>query len=433
MRSGGDTLVGRSVRAFWLFGLALVALYGLIVATVGAKLEDRLFERRLSLEVDHFVESLDGPPGPDTALPTARFMQGYLGIEQLPPDIRADVEGHPDGILELGWMWDPQGPEYHVAIRTLGEDGPRLYLVYDVSSLEVDQGWLSPLFLALAIGLLTILPLGLWWGRRLASRAVSPIIDLAASVERSSPSELARLPDPTSSPREVATLTHALRESMRRVEAFVERERRFTGNASHELRTPVAVIRGAVELLEPHLPAGDERAQSQLRRIARSVESMEEIIEAFLWLAREGEADGAPHQCRLERVVPEVLEQYRHLLRDKQVDVEVDLDGGLTVNAPEPVVSIAVGNLLSNAFYNTQEGSVRITLDGDRLSIRDTGGGIPSERLHSITSPFVSGRSEAGHGLGLAIVDEICHRFGWRLEFSSRPGRGTETVLHLAR
>jgi signal transduction histidine kinase len=431
---GGNGLAARSIRSFWLFGLALMALYGLVVAIVLPELEDQVFERRLDLEVDHFLSGLHGPPRPATPFPSTRFMRGYWGSESLPAEIRPLVEGRPDGIVEIGGApWELlRGRDYHVAIRTLPEGDKRFYLVYDVSSLEVHEGWWSPIVGALLVGLATVVPLGLWWGRRLAARVVSPIVDLAEAVDRASPDDLGKVPDPSSYPREVATLATALKDAMRRVDDVVERERRFTRNASHELRTPVTVIRGAVELLELQLPAEDAKTRQQLQRIARSVVSMEEIIEAFLWLARGAEGQYEARTCRLEQVLPLLVERNRHLLREKDVEVRLDLDAGCAVEAPEPVVAIAVGNLLANAFANTARGSVHIAVDASRLVIADTGQGIDPERLHAVTDAFVTGGTSGGHGLGLAIVKEICQRFGWHLELRSRPGEGTETILDLS-
>jgi signal transduction histidine kinase len=109
------------------------------------------------------------------------------------------------------------------------------------------------------------------------------------------------------------------------------------------------------------------------------------------------------------------------------VDVRLEPGDGLLVEAPERVLSIAVGNLLANALNATSQGWVCIVLEVSRVTISDTGPGIEPERL-AVTGPYVTSGS-GGHGLGLAIVREICERFGWRLELHSRHGEGTRAVL----
>ena len=427
-----DSLTARTIRAFWFFGLALLAVFAGLVIYALIQIGDRIYARQMMAEMDHVMSRIEAGTPIQEALPSSAFLKGYAGLESLPAELRPHLADRSDGIHELvdelgGGLW--RRLNYHVAIRTPPGNGQRLFLIYDASRLEIDEDWRSAAQpWALVAGLVVIVTLGLWWGRRLAHRTVAPIVELARQVERSGPGELTAPDGPQSYPQEVEVLAEALRQAAHRVNQFVARERRFTRNASHELRTPITVIRGAVELLDDSVGPDNDRTRRLVGRITRSVERMEGIIDAFLWLAREADGRTETEWCRLEELLPALIEQHRHLARGKDVEVRLEPGDGLLVGAPEPVLSIAVGNLLANALTATSQGCVSIVLEENRLTISDTGPGIEPERLDAVTRPYVTGDS-GGHGLGLAIVQEICERFGWRLELHSRHGEGTRAVL----
>lgn len=426
-----DSLTARSIRAFWFFGLALLAVFAGLVLYALIQIGDRIYARQMMAEMEHVISRIEAGTPIQVALPSSAFLKGYVGLESLPAKLRPHLADRSDGIHELvhelgGGPW--RRLNYHVAIRTPPGNGQRLFLLYDASRLEIDEDWSAAQPWALVAGLVVIVPLGLWWGRRLAHRTVAPIVELARQVERSGPGELAAPDRSQSYPREVEVLAEALRQAAHRVNQFVARERRFTRNASHELRTPITVIRGAAELLDDSVGPDNDRTRRLVGRIARSVERMEGIIDAFLWLAREADGRTETEWCRLEELLPALVEQHRHLARGKDVEVRLEPGDGLLVGAPEPVLSIAVGNLLANALTATSQGWVSVVLEENRLTISDTGPGIEPERLDAVTRPYVTGGS-GGHGLGLAIVQEICERFGWRLELHSRHGEGTRAVL----
>ncbi|MEM9595188.1 MAG: HAMP domain-containing sensor histidine kinase [Acidobacteriota bacterium] len=414
-----------AVLAFFYFGAVLIGLYAVVAALTAAFLEDRVLVRRLEIEVEEYLERLaELPRDEPLAPPSTRFMRGYIGLGNVPSELVPWVRDKPDGFYEVGEDRPRTSQPYVVAVRHLPGDRGRLFLFYEVTRLGVRGEWIGSIAIVLGSGAAVVGLLGVWWGRRLAARLVAPVVHLADTVESSPPSLLAARIGAEDYPVEVAQLADALREALGRIESFILRERSFTRNASHELRTPVTVARGAAELLDSRLPKGDARARGQLERIFRAVHRMETIIEAFLWLARE-DGGGSAERCHPAALVPEIVEQYRHLLASRPVDVVFDLDPELEVAAPGAVFAIVCGNLVANAFYSTPEGSVEIRARGGAVQVVDTGPGIPAEQVDRLTEPFVSGRSEFGHGLGLAIVGEVCERFGWSFRIAPREPHGT--------
>ena len=168
----------------------------------------------------------------------------------------------------------------------------------------------------------------------MSRKTIAPVVQLAELVKKTGPENL-----PTDFPKqfcddEVGVLAKTLEHAMQRVEAFVDREHQFTRDASHELRTPVTVIKGAIELLK-QLPGNEQRSMNRpLRRIERSVNDMESTIEALLWLAREEAAIDPGQTCDVLPVVKDVIEQHRHLLADKPVEIDIDAEGNIRQSQP---------------------------------------------------------------------------------------------------
>jgi signal transduction histidine kinase len=222
------------------------------------------------------------------------------------------------------------------------------------------------------------------------------------------------------------------------VRAHVEREKRFTRNASHELRTPVTVLKGATELLGHRIPPGDAHLRPLLERISRATADMETTVETFIWLAREqselpgGQAERPGGQeCEVGGIVRRTVEAHRHRLAGKPVEVRLDLAWELTVRAPASVLGSALGNLVANAFEHVERGEVTIGTTPGAIFVEDTGAGIATDLLGDVRHPFVRGDASSGHGLGLAIIEELCQRFGWTLSLASDGSRGTRAQIEL--
>jgi signal transduction histidine kinase len=210
---------------------------------------------------------------------------------------------------------------------------------------------------------------------------------------------------------------------MERLDGFVAREQLFTSAAAHELRTPLAVIQGATEVLaeQQDLPPAATRATARLQRAVRE---MREFIEALLFLSREERRDDAERaRCDLRRIVLQLGDDYRALKNGKALTIEVTATDELWLDAPPALPAIVVSNLLRNALEHTATGEIRIVLDGRTLSITDTGEGIPADAQALL---FTRGfTTKAGGGMGLHLTKRICDRFGWRLTIASTSGKGT--------
>ncbi len=405
-------------RAFLIQGafIGVAALVGVFIA--GLLLEGLLIRQALRDEAGHFWNQRAAQPG--FALPSTHNLTGYMG--NAPPSLQALGPGyHP-------WKWEDAEFLVYVTER----DGQRLYLAFDrsgVGRLAAYYG-LAPLAIVLLV-----LYLSTWLGYRLSQRALSPVIALAREVRQLDP----KSPDPAAftgdrvagrADDEIRELADALAWFAQRLNELVERERNFTRDASHELRSPLTVIRTSAETLLADAGLGDagRRAAERIRRAARD---LEELTASFLLLARET-GDGLPVEpVSVNEVVATELDRARPLAEGRPVELEFQAACRLVVQAPEKVLSVLVGNLLRNAVAYTERGRVRVMIGPHGLEIEDTGVGLPPERVRDLRRPFVRGASRhPGHGVGLTIVHRLSDRFGWPISIDSEPGRGTRVRVH---
>ena len=393
--------------------ISIAAVVGVFVAS--ALLEGVLIRAALDDEVKHFWQQHDADA--NFQLPNTRNLRGYFDAAA-PAELRTMAPGFHE--------WKQRDLDYLVSITE--RDGRRLYLVFDrtnVSRLAAYYG-LVPL-----ATVLLVLYVSTWLGFRRLRRAVSPMITLARRVREleASPTNtepVQALEVPADADDEVRELTDALLRYSKRLAHFLERERQFTRDASHELRSPLTVIRMAASILleEPDLR---ETTRRTAQRIQRACHDMEELTNAFLLLARESETGLPTEALCVNDLVADEVERARLLAADKPVTSAIRATHRLYLEAPEKVLSILLGNLLRNAFAYTDAGQVVVEIGERKVTIRDTGVGMAAEKIQEMFRPFVRGEGNhrSGHGVGLTIVRRLSDRFSWPITVASQPGVGT--------
>jgi signal transduction histidine kinase len=397
--------------------ISIAAVVGVFVAS--ALLEGVLIRAALSDEVTHFWQQRDTDP--DLQLPNTRNLRGYFD-NSAPEELRALTPGYHE--------WMNGGVEFVVNVTERNDQ--RLYLVFDRSNVNRLAAYYGLVPLA---AVLLVLYVSTWLGFRRLRRAMSPLISLARKVREldDAPTDMERVQSlqvPEDADEEVRELTDALLRYSKRLAHFLERERQFTRDASHELRSPLTVIRMAASILLED-PEISESRRRTAQRIQRAAHDMEELTNAFLLLARESETGLPTEALCLNDLVADEMERAKSVAADKPVKAEVRNTHRVFLEAPEKVLSILIGNLLRNAFSYTDAGEVVVDIDAGRVRIRDTGVGIASEKIEEMFRPFVRGEGNrrGGHGVGLTIVRRLSDRFGWPIKIESQAGVGTTVEI----
>ncbi len=295
---------------------------------------------------------------------------------------------------------------------------------------------------ALLLGVAALAGLGLGYG--FSRVTLQPVRAIAETARRMGGDNLReRVPDPGTGD-ELAEVARALNQAFDRLETSFEQVRRFSADASHELKTPLALMRLNAERLRAQL--GDEKATGGVDDLLEAVERMQSVIDRLLFLAR---ADGGAFPAELKPVRMEELA--RDFAEDGAVLME-EAGGRFMLAKAEAGEAWADAGLLRQLLLNLVANAAQVspagglvTLEvhradgGWELVVADEGPGLPEDQLERVFERFVrysspssdgrGGRTLAGHGLGLAICRSIAHLHGGSISAENRrEGRGGLSV-----
>jgi signal transduction histidine kinase len=266
---------------------------------------------------------------------------------------------------------------------------------------------------------------------RLAERILAPVRLVTRTARSISDTDLTRR-IPVEGYDEIAELSATFNDMLERLEAAFATQRRFTDDAGHELRTPITVIRGHLELMDED-PA--DRART-LALVSDELERMSRMVGDLITLARTEQPDFVRVRVvDVDELTMRMLDNARGLGQRDWL-----LDGWAVGRATldEQRLMQAVLQLASNAVRHTNEGGVvaigsRITDGQVRFWVRDEGGGVRPEERDRIFERFYRGvaghRLSEGAGLGLSIVKAIAEAHGGRVELESEPGVGSTFTI----
>jgi len=423
MKRNSENLGRRLGRAFLLHAglISAVAILGVFAA--GFILKEIMIKQALRDEAQFFWQRYE--QNAQLSPPITRNLTGYRTNSDNTVEL-------PENLRELGLGFHSLVSVPDVLVYVTERHGTRLYLLFDgarVSELAAYFG-LVPL-----TGILIVLYLAAWLTYRMSRRVVSPIVWLAKEVNRLDPqapdSEIfapERLPGDGN--QELLVLAAALKDLAERLNAFVERERNFTRDASHELRSPLTVIKMATELLLNDSELSEKNHKS-IHRIRQQADEMEELVAMFLLLARESEHKPSLEPVDINAVVETELQRAALLAGDKPITVEHSADCQLIVPGSNKVLSVLIGNLIRNAFSYTDAGKVKVQVSAGELLIEDSGIGIPEQQVKDVFRPYfrANTRQRGGYGVGLTIVKRLSERFQWPVRIDSQVGIGTRVVV----
>ena len=235
---------------------------------------------------------------------------------------------------------------------------------------------------------------------------------------------------------ELDDLSRAFNDLLDRLQISFQRQQRFTAEASHQLRTPLAAMLGQVDVALRRDRSADEYRLA-LQSVQRQGEQLKQIIEMLLFLAREDSEAAPPLLERLELrewMAGQIGGLQRHP-RWCNLSFECSSSESISILAHTGLLAQVVHNLLDNAFRYSQPGSpVKVCLKAGehevRLSVEDRGQGIDADDLPRVFQPFFRSaaarrRGISGTGLGLAIAQRIAHALRGVLEVESQVNRGS--------
>ena len=351
---------------------------------------------------------------------------------------------------EFGRRWirsDVQSSDQLEALRTESKDDDPKYLALSITagvSLEPVKSTLNRL-----MGTLTGLSVGIWIlaliaGRVVCRHALLPVNRMALAAREIDAAEFAnqRLPIIASND-ELEALNRAFNNLLDRLQETFERQKRFTGDASHQLRTPLTAILGQIEVaLRRERRAEDYR--QVLVRVQQKANHLAQMVESLLFLARaESEAQLLTLELMdLTKWLPQQIQTWSSHPRFRDIVVECDPSTTCRINAQPALFGELLNVLLDNACNYSKPGtSIKVQLEVVEntvaVTVEDHGNGIDSCDLSRLFVPFFRSaesreRGIEGTGLGLSIAKRLAEVFDGKIDVSSQLGQGSRFTLRFA-
>ena len=334
---------------------------------------------------------------------------------------------------------------YRGYLRHFSIEGDAAILVV-LQSLHRQNEFLATLTRTFVIVIPLAIGLAAAGGYLLARRSLSPVVVMSSQASHIGAENLHdRLA--VKNPRdELGKLAASFNELLDRLDQSFERQRRFVADASHELRTPVAILCGEAEVTLAQETRTEQEYRESLQILREEAKRLKLIVEDLFTLAR---ADAGQHPLALsdyylDELAAECSKNVRTLASAKDISVSSETRGDIVVRGDEALLRRMLLNLLDNAIkYTPRGGTVALRSAEEngcyRLSVEDSGPGIPAHLQSRIFEPFFrvdkartrDASDGGGAGLGLAIASWIAGAHGGRLELTSSTSKGSLFTVYL--
>ena len=311
------------------------------------------------------------------------------------------------------------GQAYHVLVK---EDAHYRYL-FEINQSDFERMERAVIFIII-IAMLLSWGVAVITGRILAKKIIDPIQLLSERIKHIDQNGSDTPLKEQYSDDEIGELSSLFDKYNQKIHEFLKREKLFSSDVSHELRTPLMVISSSCELLLAQQEKNTPEYR-QLQKIKTATDEMKELLSIFLALSRNSDIDAK--LVSVECVLNKQYQKFLPMAEEKGLTLQVQIDEQPEQQYSEEYLNIIIRNLLVNAINYTNSGSVKMILNNDRVSVCDTGLGIPDDIRSKVFDPFVRSQSSLfdGMGLGLSIVQRICEKTGWKIQLDSEKNKGT--------
>ena len=297
-------------------------------------------------------------------------------------------------------------------------DGRQLYVVAtydfalvgdDFDALQISQ---MSFVLSVVFSYLILTILALWYYSNIIGKKTSHLVSWAEETS----SNFVEKDIPNFKFNEFNRVADCLVSSLKNNAKLIDKEKRFLAHASHELRTPIAIIKANLEIFEK-LDLTDS-AKGPLIRLERANANMQLITETLLWLARQNDSIPAQVTINLPNLLMQLIDEQNYLIQGEDVEVLTQFDPNEVSHLPLSPLMIVLNNLIRNAFQYTQHGWIKISFSDNCILIEN----------HDTQNLLK--QSAEGFGLGLELTQRICKKLDWKLTVNFQD-KGVLAILYL--
>jgi len=437
----------------FLFAVFAICLYQVLAHAALSRLDETLQSESATVRTV-FGDELDEAHGAvaeaaRVTIVEVRLAAGYLAIYE---DGRAVASSAP---LSAAEQFAPRAPFARVVSLPLGSHGARavaggvshagrqfvLLVVAPLDNVAAELAAVRRVLWLATPPLLALAGLGGWW---VAARNLAPLGWMGRQASAISGSNLERRLEIGHAARELTVLADSFNELLARLDQSFAVLRRFVADASHEMRTPLAVIQGEADIALSRSRTPAEYASSlglildESRRLSRLVDDLLQLAGADA-----GRVKLRSEEVYLNDLVAECCRSLHSVASAKGIELDYRSAPDIAFRGDPELLRRLVINLLDNAIrYTEPGGKAEAWVDAAgpevRIVVSDTGSGIPPEAAPHVFDRFYRadksrGRDQAGSGLGLAIVKWIAESHRGSVTFNSQPGRGTTFTVSLPR
>ena len=412
--------------SLWVLALLMIVAYSTLVPYSLFTGMDELTSYDFHLRARDFA--VEYRENPNIKLPESRRLKSYLGEKNLPDWFK---NNYPLKTLEhtkLEW--------YEVEAKQFGQDeafyfhvfpydlhnGNRLYMLETYTDKDdIPEAFRKSensgiITIAMGIGFIILVLIAIQY---LFKKVSGPLEALSGWAKNLTHEKLER-PHPDFYFEEINQLADLIKNAVQNLNQALNREHQFLRFSSHELRTPIAVLRSNMDLLERLRPNPGDDEKISYQRIRRAMDNMHRVTETLLWLSRKEENMPIAEPVDIGDLVDELVRENRYLLSGKEVVCDLKVVP-VRITIPQAAARIVIGNLIRNAFQYTAQGKVDIQVTQEVFIIENTG---------QTLGQTIQEKGDYGFGLGLMLVEQITRKLNLRYENLPVPG-GYRAVISL--
>lgn len=420
---GNQSLLKRVGKIILIFSILLVSFYTAMLALLYNWGLTAATHNIVLQEADLFLQAYAQQSG--TPLPNTQSFKGFIGRETVsdrvsalfPPDKWDIWPKGTDGIMYRYQKHENSESHYHLLLNNLPGTDEKFVLFYqiDVSDETKLKVWKKFKMLAI-IGGSTVIGL-LFFFRYFMRLLISPLGSLSRwmnKIDEDHPPE--ELPEDIKND-EIGQLANELHIALKRIHEKTAREKQFLRNASHELRTPISIIRSAMDVLEHKRKIGDSNLDDALKRIRRAGDTMKSVTEAILWLAVDRYHAPKKETTDLADIINEIINENKEIFKSKNIQLSAHISEGIVIEIEPILLRIALDNMVRNAFQYCEDGDITLKcLSAKNIEIVNT---TPTYNNPSTSSDETKATmNTGGFGLGLSLVAKIAEKQGWQFSFA---------------
>ena len=438
MKLNNKILLSNLVLSVVIFLITSIGMYYLVNDTVYDELDNHLLQHKIDL-----MNQVEGDPASVKQIQKLGGLGSYEWVDMYPYE--GEVKLNVNNFATVDTVRNPGevGPEAYRRLATTISVNDRYYTVKIYEEVAAWQNISMTILVSVLAALLIWILLLYLLNQMVFDRILTPFYDTVDNLETiSDPTDFdERFSD--SSTYEIKVLNDALNTMMSQLRSSFEDQKKFIQNASHELLTPLSIIRQKAEKILSNSDKCDQPTLKAASEIQHTAVRLSRLSNALLLISRvENKQYELDEQVNVAAVTDDVLEELDDFISLKNITIEKDFENEIAVEGNKELIQSAIYNIVQNAVkFSPEKSTLHIRTNGEaedgEFMVIDEGPGIPEELKESLFDRFKKGQGSSaelaqnnGTGLGLSLVKSICklHGFGYRAENNN--GAGAKITLH---